>query len=88
MEPTYFNPRSREGSDADSTGKRQEDGKISIHAPVKGATRLPAYPLGIVTISIHAPVKGATLVGQLGYQQLDISIHAPVKGATVTVAVA
>ena len=37
-----------------------DNGGISIHAPVKGATGLDAsgrQPLGI---SIHAPVKGAT----------------------------
>ena len=34
--------------------------RISIHAPVKGATGLPCS-LGLCKhISIHAPVKGAT----------------------------
>ena len=33
----YFNPRSREGSDK-RTGDRIKKGKISIHAPAKGAT--------------------------------------------------
>ena len=33
--------------------------RVSIHAPVKGATRpIPASPL--TAVSIHAPVKGAT----------------------------
>ena len=35
--------------------------KISIHAPVKGATTLQTYPKKqLYRISIHAPVKGAT----------------------------
>ena len=34
---------------------------ISIHAPVKGATKSLAEALGGLIISIHAPVKGATL---------------------------
>ena len=33
---------------------------ISIHAPVKGATREGSVPEGPGQISIHAPVKGAT----------------------------
>ena len=38
-----------------------QGGKISIHAPVKGATKaeLPKHEIQI--ISIHAPVKGATV---------------------------
>ena len=33
---------------------------ISIHAPVKGATRHAVYIRSCSPISIHAPVKGAT----------------------------
>ena len=33
---------------------------ISIHAPVKGATRVDVGFLHELAISIHAPVKGAT----------------------------
>ncbi len=33
---------------------------ISIHAPVKGATRRKAFQVAQGVISIHAPVKGAT----------------------------
>ena len=33
---------------------------ISIHAPAKGATRLPCNSLWLISISIHAPAKGAT----------------------------
>ncbi len=38
----YFNPRSREGSDALISGETAKE-RISIHAPVKGAT-LRLYP--------------------------------------------
>ena len=36
--PTYFNPRSREGSDVFKVGKLEGSEKISIHAPARGAT--------------------------------------------------
>ena len=62
---------------------RQTDSPmISIHAPVKGATR-EAKPRGVKSdISIHAPVKGATTTVTEWAQDNPISIHAPVKGAT------
>ena len=57
---------------------------VSIHAPVKGATRAAAgHGLEPDLVSIHAPVKGATWMssGMLMYV-VPVSIHAPVKGAT------
>ena len=40
---------------------KEWDGQISIHAPVKGATRPILYNANETAfISIHAPVKGAT----------------------------
>ena len=81
--PGHFNPRSREGSDQAS--KDAGDAKqISIHAPVKGATRPGGCPLGLYRISIHAPVKGATYHGRTYTPAVRISIHAPVKGATAS----
>ena len=56
--------------------------RISIHAPVKGATRERSNARHPDQISIHAPVKGATIPFAVGYQGVIISIHAPVKGAT------
>ena len=54
-----FNPRSREGSDAEYYIYRgQLD--ISIHAPAKGATLHACTAGGDRAISIHAPAKGAT----------------------------
>ena len=60
MMVTYFNPRSREGSDRKSVDDRLATIEISIHAPVKGATAHTLAGFGGAAISIHAPVKGAT----------------------------
>ena len=56
---------------------------ISIHAPVRGATR-NAYAdyEDLTIISIHAPVRGATHTHDDRYCTGSISIHAPVRGAT------
>ena len=59
---TNFNPRTREGCDllAYLANKYR---KISIHAPVKGATGAGVTKITkLIAISIHAPVKGATTV--------------------------
>ena len=55
---------------------------ISIHAPVKGATKYDCGDGREHNISIHAPVKGATAVTVQVPAAVGISIHAPVKGAT------
>ena len=57
----YFNPRTREGCDGNRLTLINQYILISIHAPVKGATRPVATTIYFVFISIHAPVKGATL---------------------------
>ena len=54
-----FNPRSHEGSDPVDAHETQVV-RISIHAPVKGATTNDLYYVCPIYISIHAPVKGAT----------------------------
>ena len=58
------------------------DNYVSIHAPVKGATRFEQQVEELARVSIHAPVKGATPLHRLRDGQGDVSIHAPVKGAT------
>ena len=78
---SYFNPRSREGSDTHIIGFDLSR-IISIHAPVKGATDLRVESLLQLRISIHAPVKGATQYNTHLHILQAISIHAPVKGAT------
>ena len=55
-----FNPRSREGSDFNA-GRCTAVGKISIHAPARGATvKIRVFWIGGIIISIHAPARGAT----------------------------
>ena len=56
----YFNPRSREGSDAKENGVKVVS-YISIHAPAKGATNSCGCESFGLDISIHAPAKGATI---------------------------
>ena len=55
----YFNPRSRKGSDERAV-RFDAIGKISIHAPAKGATVREGDDFEESIISIHAPAKGAT----------------------------
>ena len=55
---------------------------VSIHAPVKGATGVPAGSICVLPVSIHAPVKGATSFSLQEGALQRVSIHAPVKGAT------
>ena len=80
----HFNPRTREGCDIEPIKNSHYQARISIHAPVKGATiERNEADIKTLIISIHAPVKGATydIDGSL-YRIRQISIHAPVKGAT------
>ena len=56
---TYFNSRTREGRDNIEPGVKLPK-RISIHAPVKGATFHKYLRQVFFFISIHAPVKGAT----------------------------
>ena len=58
--------------------------RVSIHAPVKGATSFLFSFLDFKMVSIHAPVKGATGLTGRGDFRRRVSIHAPVKGATKT----
>ena len=79
----YFNPRTRE--ECDLAGLRPDTKfKISIHAPVKSATKAPAQFDMSLFISIHAPVKSATALEIDSAPLAFISIHAPVKSATRT----
>ena len=76
----YFNPRTREGCD-EVPRLHFSRRRISIHAPVKGATST-GFVSVVLLISIHAPVKGAISIKILLLKHMPISIHAPVKGAT------
>ncbi len=54
-----FNPRTRDGCDP-VTYSVYIDHKVSIHAPVMGATRVRTFAISNAEVSIHAPVMGAT----------------------------
>ena len=56
--------------------------KVSIHAPVRGATQPLQRIVWIDRVSIHAPVRGATAPVVLVMSDTIVSIHAPVRGAT------
>ena len=77
-----FNPRSREGSDF-SFNAFPRDCKISIHAPVKGATHLAVVMWSALWYFNPRSREGSD---QQVFAQdstwTNISIHAPVKGAT------
>ena len=67
---TYFNPRSRKGSDALHIYIMIQI-IISIHAPARGATTGEIGSAKIEAISIHAPARGATdsrPPAELGYR--------------------
>ena len=55
-----FNPRAREGRDPDLAKGEPGKRKVSIHAPVRGATPPRSEDWGVFHVSIHAPVRGAT----------------------------
>ena len=55
-----FNPRTREGCDNWGRYILLFGGRVSIHAPVKGATSATETVVVKSGVSIHAPVKGAT----------------------------
>ena len=59
-------------------------GRVSIHAPTKGATGYQLLIHILPHVSIHAPTKGATLDFLLHALHALVSIHAPTKGATVS----
>ena len=59
-----------------------DDGKISTHAPLRGATRYGLFDFFYAFISTHAPLRGATEVGYNKMIEVLISTHAPLRGAT------
>ena len=55
-----FNPRSREGNDADVWAVRTARKTVSIHVPAKGTTHLFLLHFLFWGVSIHVPAKGTT----------------------------
>ena len=64
-ESDSFNSRTPEGCDAISVANIVQT-LVSIHAPLKGATKQSLKPVIIHVVSIHAPLKGATVTEILG----------------------
>ena len=57
-------------------------GRISIHAPVKGATVSKfLFPLNCLNFNPRSR-EGSDFTDKTSLSKLQISIHAPVKGAT------
>ena len=82
MTVSYFNPRSREGSDGEVSLAIAISG-ISIHAPAKGATSMPLRRLPFRTgFQSTLPRRERRFVAKPATQRIQISIHAPAKGAT------
>ena len=79
---TYFNPRSREGSDRVFRDFVVSCG-ISIRAPARGATMEQLAGYLTKDISIRAPARGATEGLPGSNHQNPISIRAPARGATM-----
>ena len=81
LDTSDFNPRSREGSDKQGTTVWTSP-DISIHAPVKGATRIELHQQRRFEHFNPRSREGSDSVFRLGFNRSNISIHAPVKGAT------
>ncbi len=83
----YFNPRSREGSDA-VCAMMGNMWVISIHAPAKGATSdLATYGRDAKAFQSTLPRRERLSPTCQRYLSPIISIHAPAKGATCHVKV-
>ena len=76
-----FYPRPRAGGDAIPASVAFAV-RVSIHAPVQGATSVWRLPDPLPVVSIHAPVQGATGTCRRDPRCSAVSIHAPVQGAT------
>ena len=79
----YFNPRSHEGSDFDTSEEIKEKYDFNPRSH-DGSDLFHGIPLFDTDISIHAPTRGATPVGAGRNQATGISIHAPTRGATAS----
>ncbi len=81
-QPTNFNPRSREGSDALWQSRILHFYQISIHAPAKGATNNMEEKDNGKNYFNPRSREGSDQAYQSDFADLIISIHAPAKGAT------
>ena len=75
-----FNSRTRKGCDASAVAWLIP-GRVSIHAPVKGATKY--LDIGVMHACFNSRTrKGCDVMLFAVLLVLTVSIHAPVKGAT------
>ena len=79
---SYFNPRSREGSD--KRRRSSQASRIRFQSTLPRGERQEKAQLctDATTISIHAPARGATDRAPVRPAAFGISIHAPARGAT------
>jgi len=77
-----FNPRTRTGCDCRMATAKRHRGRVSIHAPARGATISASLISKVSWVSIHAPARGATEEGSKLMGVSQVSIHAPARGAT------
>ena len=80
--PFNFNPRSREGSDAE---KRRGNCMAKVNFNPRSREGSDGMTAGYgmqAAISIHAPARGATKDTAETCSRQSISIHAPARGAT------
>ena len=80
----YFNPRSREGSDAAQSEILRQKNIISIRAPAKGATVQDVIWRGLNTDFNPRSREGSDKIVTENPVESVISIRAPAKGATVS----
>ena len=76
-----FNSRSREGSDWDQNNAYNTP-YVSIHAPVKGATRVSFGKIFFNLCFNSRSREGSDFKAGASLDEICVSIHAPVKGAT------
>ena len=78
---SYFNPRSREGSDTDYAILSPRGSYFNPRSR-EGSDRISIFGRVTMGISIHAPARGATDKETVELRRYVISIHAPARGAT------
>ncbi len=77
-----FNPHAHEGRDILFGSAESAYMLVSIHTPMKGATKDDFKYRLEYDVSIHTPMKGATISSIYSYRGITVSIHTPMKGAT------
>ena len=82
---SYFNPRSRVGSDRSELARLREDNEFQSTLPRGERLVFNQHRDLQRNISIHAPAWGATWCTDHRHARWSISIHAPAWGATAKI---